>query len=60
MYVSEQNMSRADKLEKIRERERETERGREMERERIQHWKKIAVISQATEMLRNFIDKYIN
>ena len=56
MYVSEQNMSRADKLEKMRE----TERGREMERERIQHWTKIAVISQATEMLRNFIDKYIN
>lgn len=47
-------MSSADKLEKIKERERE--RGREMAREKIQHWKKIAIISQATEMLRNFID----
>ena len=37
------------------DRERESER-----KQRIQHWKKIAVISQATEMLRNFIDKYIN
>ena len=47
-------MSRVDKPEKMRE--RETDRGREMARERIQHWKKIAVISQATGMLRHFID----
>ena len=47
-------MSRAEKPEKMRE--RETDRGREMVRERLQHWKKIAVISQATGMLRHFID----
>ena len=34
MYVSEQNMSRADKLEKIRERERERHREVERWRER--------------------------
>lgn len=45
---------KGSKPEKMRERERE--RGREMARERTQHWKKIAVISQATGMLRHFID----